>query len=156
MNHPSIIDIRNQVANDMHFSFTSVTEKEMMKEIEVLNTKKSGTFMNIPTKKLKDAKEEIVKPLTQIWNNEILIKMKFPSKLKLVQRGDRLAPESTAMSSQNLKGDTISSNYKISCFNGSGSFRRCEKWYNLLKSDHPNLYNCLLKHRQKTVKVIKN
>ena len=54
-----------------------------MKEIEVLNTKKAGTFMNIPTKKLKDAKEEIVKPLTQIWNNEILIKMKFPSKLKL-------------------------------------------------------------------------
>ena len=55
----------------------------------------------------------------------------------------RLAPESTAMSSQNLKGDTISSNYKINSFNGSGSFRRCEKWYNLLKSDHPNLYNCL-------------
>ena len=37
----------------------------------------------------------------------------------------RLAPESTAMSSQNLKGDTISSNYEISFFNGSGLFRRC-------------------------------
>ena len=81
--HPSIIEIKNQVVNDLNFSFSSVTEKEMMKEIEVLKTKKAGTFMNIPTKKLKDAKEEIVKPLTQIWNNEILIKMKFPSKLKL-------------------------------------------------------------------------
>ena len=37
--HPSIIEIRNQVVNDVNFSFTSVTEKEMMKEIEVLNTK---------------------------------------------------------------------------------------------------------------------
>ena len=76
--HPSIIEIRNQVVNDVNFSFSSVTDKEMMKEIEVLNTKKAGTFMNIPTKKLKDAKEEIVKPLTQIWNNEILMKIKFP------------------------------------------------------------------------------
>jgi hypothetical protein len=67
----------------VNFSFTRVTEKEMIKEIEVLNIKKAGTFMNIPTKKLKDAKEEIAKPLTQIWNNEILTKMKFPSKLKL-------------------------------------------------------------------------
>ena len=57
--HPSIIEIRNQVANDMNFSFTSVTEKDMMKEIEVLNTKKAGTFMNIPTKKSKDVKERL-------------------------------------------------------------------------------------------------
>ena len=40
--HPSIIEIRNQVVNDVNFSFSSVTEKEMMKEIEVLNTKKAG------------------------------------------------------------------------------------------------------------------
>ena len=44
----------------------------MIKQIEVLNSKKSGTFMNIPTQKLKDAKEEIAKPLTLIWNEEIL------------------------------------------------------------------------------------
>ena len=55
----------------------------MIKQIEVLNTKKSGTFMNIPTQKLKDAKEEIAKTLTLIWNEEILVNMKFPSKLKL-------------------------------------------------------------------------
>ena len=81
--HPSILEIKKHVVNDAKFSFSRVTEKEMIKQIEVLNTKKSGTFMNIPTQKLKDAKEEIAKPLTLIWNEQILVNMKFPSKLKL-------------------------------------------------------------------------
>ena len=81
--HPSILEIKKHVVNDAKFSFSRVTEKEMIRQIEVLNTKKSGTFMNIPTQKLKDAKEEIAKPLTLIWNEEILGNMKFPSKLKL-------------------------------------------------------------------------
>ena len=66
----------------------------------------------------------------------------------------RSAPATTAMSSQKIKGDTISSNYKISCFIGSGSFKRCEKWYNWLISDDPNLYKFLLKHPQKKLKKV--
>ena len=55
----------------------------MMEEIEILDDKKSGTFMNIPTKRLKGAIDEVAKPLTQIWNNEVILNKKFPSNLKL-------------------------------------------------------------------------
>ena len=38
--------------------------------------------MNIPTKQLKKVTEIIEEPLMQIWNNEIVDNMKFPTKLK--------------------------------------------------------------------------
>ena len=81
--HPSILEIRKNIKDEVTFSFSAVTETDMAKEIEVLNDKKSGTFMNIPTKRLKEAKDEIAKPLTQIWNNEVILNKKFPSNLKL-------------------------------------------------------------------------
>ena len=65
------------------FSFSRVTREDMEREIGVLDVNKSGSFMNIPTGKLKDAKGEIAGPLAWIWNNEVLLKLKFPSKLKL-------------------------------------------------------------------------
>ena len=80
--HPSILEIRKNVKNELKFSFTPVTEADMIKEIETLDEKKSGTFMNIPTKILKEAKEEAAAPLAQIWNNEVILNLKFPSKLK--------------------------------------------------------------------------
>ena len=40
--------------------------------------------MNIPTKQLKKVTEIIEEPLMQIWNNEIVDNMKFPTKLKYV------------------------------------------------------------------------
>ena len=55
----------------------------MLKQIERLNTKKSGTFKNIPTKILKDSKFEVAKPLMKIWNTEVVLNKKFPSRLKL-------------------------------------------------------------------------
>ena len=63
----------------------------------------------------------------------------------------RSAPAGTAMFSRKLKGDTMSSNYEISYFNRSGSFKRCEKWYNILKSDDSNLYNCLFYKMKKVL-----
>ena len=39
--------------------------------------------MNIPTNKLKEAKDQIAKPLAQIWNEEVILNKKFPSRLKL-------------------------------------------------------------------------
>ena len=54
----------------------------MVLEIRNLKTKKASTFMNIPTKQLKKGTEIIEEPLMQIWNNEIVDNMKFPTKLK--------------------------------------------------------------------------
>ena len=65
------------------FSFSQVTLNEMMMEINNLDTKKSGTYMNIPTKIMKESKEVVAEPLMHIWNIEIIENEKFPNKLKL-------------------------------------------------------------------------
>merc|ERR1711874_902907 len=71
-NHPSIIEIRKDVDNHIKFSFSTVTEGDILKQIDKLNVKKSGTFKNIPTKTLKESKFEVAKPLMLIWNTEIV------------------------------------------------------------------------------------
>ena len=67
-----------QIMSNFHF----LQKQKQIKEIEILNENKSGTFMNIPTKRLKEAKDEVAAPLVQIWNNEVVLNEKFPSKLK--------------------------------------------------------------------------
>ena len=64
------------------FSFSNVSIGDIELEIRSLKTKKTSTFMNIPTKQLKQVIDIIVEPLMQIWNNEIIDKWKFPTKLK--------------------------------------------------------------------------
>ena len=65
------------------FSFTEVTVEDMIKEINNLNVKKSGTFMNIPVKRLKEVVDVVAQPLTDIWKQEIILGRKFSSQLKL-------------------------------------------------------------------------
>ena len=55
----------------------------MAKEINNLNEKKSGTFMNIPVKRLKEVVDVVAQPLTDIWKQEIILGRKFSSQLKL-------------------------------------------------------------------------
>ena len=80
--HPSIIYINEKVTVENKFSFSKVRICDMVLEIRNLKTKKASTFMNIPTKQLKKDTEIIEEPLMQIWNNEIVDNMKFPTKLK--------------------------------------------------------------------------
>ena len=82
-NHPSIIDIKKNVSLTSKFSFSEVTITEMVAEINKLNVKKSGTFMNIPVKRLKEVVDIVAQPLTDIWKIEIVHGMKFSSQLKL-------------------------------------------------------------------------
>ena len=44
---------------------------------------KARTFMNIPTKQLKQGCEVICEPLMEIWNDKIIQNKTFPAKLKL-------------------------------------------------------------------------
>ena len=55
----------------------------MLAELRALNTKKSGTFQDIPVRILKQEEDIVVSPLTEIWNIEIVQNRKFSSKLKL-------------------------------------------------------------------------
>ena len=81
--HPSIIDIKKHVHVVEKFKFCEIDDEEMMNEILELNEKKSGTFMNIPVKILKEAADIVAEPLTQIWKDEIVVGKKFASQLKL-------------------------------------------------------------------------
>ena len=65
------------------FSFSRVSINEIEFEAISLNTKKATTFMNIPSKQLKQVVDIIMEPLMHIWNNEIINNQKFPTKLKL-------------------------------------------------------------------------
>ena len=82
-NHPSIIDIKKNVTLTSKFAFSEVTITEMIAEINKLNVKKSGTFMNIPVKRLKEVVDIVAQPLTDIWKIEVVHGMKFASQLKL-------------------------------------------------------------------------
>ena len=66
-NHPSIIDIKKHVSITSTFTFCEVEVDEMISEINKLNPKKSGTFMNIPVKRLKEVVDVVAQPLTDIW-----------------------------------------------------------------------------------------
>ena len=81
--HPSIIDIKKNVTIVSKFSFIEVDVDGMVKEINKLNPKKSGTFMNIPVKRLKEVVDIVAQPLTDIWKFEIVLGKKFASQLKL-------------------------------------------------------------------------
>ena len=82
-NHPSIIMINENVSFESRFSFTTVNEENIQREILDLNSKKPGTFGNIPTKMLKSSSDICNVALQNIWNSEILGKLYFPNKLKL-------------------------------------------------------------------------
>ena len=81
--HPSILDIKRNVSITTKFSFTEIDVAEMITEVNNLNAKKAGTFMNIPVKILKEAADIVAQPLVDIWKYEIILGRKFSSQLKL-------------------------------------------------------------------------
>ena len=83
--HPSILSIKKRVQTSDKFSFCDVDCEEMINEINNLDAKKSGTFMDIPTKRLKEVVDIVAEPLSQIWQKEIVLGRKFADQLK---RGD--------------------------------------------------------------------
>ena len=81
-NHPSIIDIKENVCVKSKFTFSKVGISNIELEISNLNTKKVGTYLNIPTKIMKQVQQVISEPLMHIWNKEIIENKKFPAQLK--------------------------------------------------------------------------
>ena len=58
-NHHSIRSINENVQVDKRFSFSEVNTDDIKQEIKQLNNKKTGTFMNIPVKQLKETMDII-------------------------------------------------------------------------------------------------
>ena len=81
--HSSILEIKSKMLSGSTFSFSMISVNDVETEIDKLDGNKAGTFMNIPTKILKQVKGEIAETLKEIWNKEIIDNLKFPTKLKL-------------------------------------------------------------------------
>ena len=81
--YPSIKMINEKVRFESCFSFKEVSNLDIEREISHLNTKKVGTFGNIPTKVLKESSNVCNSTLKDIWNYEILGKQNFSKNLKL-------------------------------------------------------------------------
>ena len=79
--HPSIISIKKHVQVEIKFEYLPITEEEMDKHIMALNSKKNGGC--IPTKLLKEMHHIVRKPLTDVWNEEVINSKTFSPKLKL-------------------------------------------------------------------------
>ena len=79
-----IMSINENVEVDSRFSFSEVDTSDIKLEIK-LNSKKAGTFMNVPAKQLKQIIDIISEPLATIWHKEISGNKKFPTKLKLAE-----------------------------------------------------------------------
>ena len=81
--HPSILNIKQRVKMTEKFSFWEIDIMEMTNEINNLDCKKAGTFMNIPVKRLKEVVDIVAPTLSQIWKIEIVQGRKFAGQLKL-------------------------------------------------------------------------
>ena len=62
-NHPSIIMINHNVSFESRFNFQVVNENDIKQEVSNLNSIKTGTFGNIPTKMLKAHRKFAIKYL---------------------------------------------------------------------------------------------
>ena len=79
--HPSILKIK-EINKAQNFSFSEVNLSEIEKQLQNLNPKKATTYMNVPTKLLKNNFDACAPTLHQVFN-EIIRSSIFPDKLKL-------------------------------------------------------------------------
>ena len=63
--------------------FANLDLNKYTDEINNLDAKKSGTFMGIPVKRLKEVVDIVAEPLSQIWKVEIVQGRTFAGQLKL-------------------------------------------------------------------------
>ena len=69
--HPSINTIKRNRENNITFSMESVSEGDVLKELQSLNVKKSCGYDHIPAKLLKTASKSLAPSLTYIINHSI-------------------------------------------------------------------------------------
>ena len=81
--HPSINLIKKNITGNENFHFSPVDHENISKEITNLDSKKTGTFKNIPSRRIKYVSDLCSPILANIWNEKILLNRSFPENLKL-------------------------------------------------------------------------
>ena len=79
--HPSVISITDRNSQIRSFSFTAVDEKQIEKQISILNPKKATGYDKLPPKIIKLCAPELAPSFTKIVNNS-LTQGVFPTDFK--------------------------------------------------------------------------
>ena len=82
-NHPSIVNIQKYILKTSTFSFDETEIDSIQKMTDNLDSRKSGTFEEIPVNFIKNVPNISAKLLGTAWNDEVLKDLTFPSELKL-------------------------------------------------------------------------
>ena len=77
------MDINKNIPKTTTFNFDEIGSDSIKKMINNLDSKKSGTFGGIPVNCLKGVSEISAEFLNNVWNDEVLKDLKFPSELRL-------------------------------------------------------------------------
>jgi len=80
--HPSVIKIKEHISDTTVFNFSNVDKDCMNKLVLKLDSKKKGTFGNLPSSCLKDMIEVCDETLVNIWEKELVNSCNFPDNLK--------------------------------------------------------------------------
>ena len=81
-NHPSILTIKEKVQNPDKISLTQVCEKDIVTEINNLNTRRPTTFKSIPVRLITEYSDICAPHIRNIYNNS-LKSNSFPNNLKM-------------------------------------------------------------------------
>ena len=76
------MDINKNISKTTTFNFDEIGSDSIKIMINNLDSKKSGTFGGIPVNCLKGVSEISAEFLNNVWNDEVLKYLKFPSELK--------------------------------------------------------------------------
>ena len=82
-NHPSVLDINNNIKINSSFKFLEVAISDIELELKKLKSNKASTYKNIQAKQIKQTSDICSESLMKIWNNEIVRNKIFPKNLKV-------------------------------------------------------------------------
>ena len=84
-NHPSVLTILDKCKKNSAFTFSHVTEEEVLKEIGDLNTTKLSQDIDILMKTIKQNSDIFVSFISKSFNN-MIDSLTFPAPLKLAHK----------------------------------------------------------------------
>ena len=82
-NHPSILSINGNVNVEQPCQFSEIISEGVLSEINNLDSKRAGSYKNIPSKILKETSKISSERLAKIWNEQVIRSKNFPNELKL-------------------------------------------------------------------------
>ena len=74
----SVLSIKETININELFQCSEITSDKILSEINNLDSKRVGSYKNIPTKILKESSEISCDYLTKIWNEQEIMQKEFP------------------------------------------------------------------------------